>query len=299
MADKIRGLRTTCQFVTKIFYPKSESKPFLWSSDQLSDVDFNEDKTSFYAEDCAVELSEDGTTYTIKSLNNEASIVDLTITRIAPGFQVGKDGKSYFGTDPEQPWGSMRHAFWPRNTSSGTIVTKDGPIDFKGKALFIHALQGIKPHHAASTWDFCDFQGPHYSAISMQFITPPSYGSTIVNVGGLIKDGEIITAGIMNPVKHTEIKRDAECDWPEPGAVRYEFTGKTKDGKEVTAILETPLDEKLDRIDIMAEVPGFVKTIIAAAAGTRPYVYQVSKPCFGDCFSNEICSTIQPRSQRY
>ena len=265
----------------------------------MSDVDFNEDKTSFYAEDCAVELSEDGTTYTIKSLNNEASIVDLAITRIAPGFQVGKDGKSYFGTDPEQPWGSMRHAFWPRNTSSGTIVTKDGPIDFKGKALFIHALQGIKPHHAASTWDFCDFQGLHYSAISMQFITPPSYGSTVVNVGGLIKDGEIITAGIMNTVKHTEIKGDAECDWPEPGAVKYEFTGKTKDGKEVTAVLETPLDEKLDRIDIMAEVPGFVKTIIAAAAGTRPYVYQVSKPCFGDCFSNEICSTIQPRSQRY
>jgi hypothetical protein len=133
----------------------------------------------------------------------------------------------------------------------------------------------------------------------MQFITPPSYGSTVVNVGGLIKDGEIITAGIMNTVKHTEIKGDAECDWPEPGAVRYEFNGKTKDGKEVTAVLETPLDEKLDRIDIMAEVPGFVKTIIAAAAGTRPYVYQVSKPCFGDCFSNEICSTIQPRSQRY
>jgi hypothetical protein len=25
----------------------------------------------------------------------------------------------------------------------------------------------------------------------------------------------------------------------------------------------------------MAEVPGFVKTIVAAAAGTKPYIYQV------------------------
>jgi hypothetical protein len=178
-------------------------------------------------------------------------------------------------------------------------VTKDGPIDFKGKALFIMALQGIKPHHAASTWDFCDFQGPHYSAISMQFITPPSYGSTVVNVGGLIKDGEIIIAGIMNPVEHTKIKGDPECDWPEPEAVRYEFTGKTEDGKDVSAIIEAPLDEKLDRIDIMAEVPGFVKTIIAAAAGTRPYVYQVSKSFLGYVFSKGICSILRPRIQRY
>ncbi len=75
-------------------------------------------------------------TYTIKSMTNENAIVNLTITRVAPGFQVGKDGKSYYGTDPKQPWGLMRHVFWPRNTAEGTIVTKDGPIDFKGKALF-------------------------------------------------------------------------------------------------------------------------------------------------------------------
>jgi len=73
---------------------------------------------------------------------DEAAIVNLTVTRQAPGFKVGKDGTTTFGTDPAAPWGSMRHVFWPRNTVEGTIVTKDGPIDFKGKGLFIHALQG-------------------------------------------------------------------------------------------------------------------------------------------------------------
>jgi hypothetical protein len=233
---------------------------------------------NFYAKDCAVELSEDGTAYSIKSMTNQQSIVNLTVTRIAPGFQIGKDGKTYFGTDPAAPWGSMRHAFWPRNAVVGTIVTEDGPIDFKGTALFIHALQGMKPHHAAAKWNFVNYQGPHYSAVMMEYTTPPSYGSTVVNVGGLIKDSEIICAGSSNSAAHSKIKGDPENDWPEPEAVKFEWSGKSKDGKTVEAILEGPLDERLDRVDVMAEVPGFVKKIVAGAAGTKPYIYQVCNP---------------------
>jgi hypothetical protein len=38
--------------------------------------------------------------------------------------------------------------------------------------------------------------------------------------------------------------------------------------------LAGPLGDRLDRVDIMAEVPGFVKNIVAAAVGTKPYIYQ-------------------------
>lgn len=271
----IRGIRTTCQFNSKVFYPRA-AKPNLWCSDQLSEVEFSDDKINFYAKDCAVELSEDGTTYTIKSLTNALAIVNVTVTRTAPGFQVGNDGKTYFGTDLTNPWGSMRHAFWPRNKVEGTITTKDGPINFKGKALFIHALQGMKPHHAAAKWNFVDFQGPTYSAVLMEYTTPPSYGSTVVNVGGIAKDGELVTAGSSNSATHTSVKQDTENDWPEPSEVRFTWSGKTKDGKSVEAIMEGPLDERLDKVDVMAEVPGFVKKIVASAAGTKPYIYQVS-----------------------
>lgn len=88
--------------------------------------------------------------YSIKSATNEASIVNLTVTQIAPGFQVGRDGKTYFGTDLKNPWGSMRHAFWPRCKVEGSIITKGGELDFKGRGFFAHALQGMKPHHAGS-----------------------------------------------------------------------------------------------------------------------------------------------------
>ncbi|KAK4454360.1 survival factor 1 [Podospora aff. communis PSN243] len=273
--SNVAGIRTTCQFNTKIF-SFDKAKEHLWCSTALSHHEFSEDKTAFYANDCAVELSEDGTTYTIKSMNDDRAIVNLSLKRVAPGFQVGKTGKTLFGTDLKNPWGSMRHAFWPRCAAEGTITTKDGPIDFKGKGLFVMALQGMKPHHAAARWNFCNFQGPSHSAVLMEFTTPPSYGSTVVNVGGIVKDGEVIFAGSMNAATHLEVKGDNENDWPEPATIRYTWKGTTKDGKPAEAIIEGALEDRLDRIDVMAEVPGFVKSIVQAAAGTKPYIYQYS-----------------------
>lgn len=95
-----------------------------------------------------MELSEDGKSYTIQSSTSKTSIVDLKFTQISPGFKVGKDGTSYFGTDPKKYWGRMIHKFWPRCKVEGQILTQEGPVDFKGVGLFIHALQGMKPHFA-------------------------------------------------------------------------------------------------------------------------------------------------------
>ncbi|KAI2637212.1 oxidative stress survival, Svf1-like protein [Hypomontagnella submonticulosa] len=271
--SNVAGIRTTCQFNCKIFYPDG-SKPNLWSSTPLSQHEFSEDRYSFYAKDCALEMSEDGNSFTIKSMNDPQCIVNLKVTKVAPGFVVGKDGKTLFGTDLSHPWGSMRHAFWPRCAAEGSVMTKDGPIDFKGKAFLSHALQGMKPHHAAARWNFANFQGPTYSAILMEFTTPPSYGATVVDVGGIAKDGEIVTAGPTCGAKHLKTKQDTENDWPEPTDIKFSWTGTTKDGKAVEAVIETALGDRVDRIDVMAEVPGFVKKIVAGAAGTKPYIYQ-------------------------
>ncbi|KAK7423443.1 putative cell survival pathways protein [Neonectria magnoliae] len=271
--SNVAGIRTTCQFNCKVF-STDPTKPHLWCSTPLKNVELSDDKNNFYADDCAVELSEDGTSYTIKSMNDERAVVNLKITRSTPGFHAGQSGKTLFGTDPANPWGTMRHAFWPRCTAEGTISVKEGPIDFKGRALFIHALQGMKPHHAAATWNFVDFQGPTHSAIMMAFTTPPSYGTTTVTVGSIVKDGEIIMAGCSNSATHTAVKGDTMNDWPEPTDVKFAWSGNTKDGKPVTAVAEGALGERSDRVDVMAEVPGFVKKIVAGAAGTKPYIYQ-------------------------
>lgn len=109
----------------------------------------------------------------------------------------------------------------------------------------------------------------------MEFTTPSSYGSTVVRVSGIAIDGKILFANTgAGYVKHTETKADSENEWPEPTAVSYKWEGKTEDGKEVLALLEGSLGPRLDRIDVMAEVPGIIKTFVATAAGTKPYIYQ-------------------------
>jgi Svf1-like N-terminal lipocalin domain len=162
-----RGIRTTCQFNIKIF---NHSGPFnhLWCSDPLTNYGFDEGQYCFYADNLAVELNDAGTSFTIKAAVNENSIVNITLTRAAPGFQVGKDGTSYFGTDPSHPWGSMRHAFWPRCDVEGSIVTKEKKYDMRGRALFIHALQGMKPHHAGWLFRSCKHSSLTLSSCKME-----------------------------------------------------------------------------------------------------------------------------------
>lgn len=110
----------------------------------------------------------------------------------------------------------------------------------------------------------------------MEYTTPPSYGSTVVNVGGIEMDGKIICAGCGNSATHAKVKHDEEVNWPEPSAVSFKWHGKDSSGNQVNADVTTDLTKRTDRVDIMAEVPGFVKQIVAGAAGTRPYIYQVS-----------------------
>jgi len=110
----------------------------------------------------------------------------------------------------------------------------------------------------------------------MEYTTPPSYGSSVVNVGGLVKDGEIIFAGSGNSATHLDIKDDPDNEWPEPAEVKFQWSGTTKEGKLVTAELAGGLGKRLDKVDVMAELPGFVKAIIGGVAGTKPYIYQVS-----------------------
>lgn len=130
----------------------------------------------------------------------------------------------------------------------------------------------------AAKWNFVNYQSPTYSAVMMEYTTPPSYGSTVVNVGGIATDGKILCAGSSNNAKHSEIKGDPENSWPEPGAVSFSWNGTDANGQAVEALVEGSLGERLDRVDVMAEVPKFVKQIVAGAAGTKPYIYQVSFP---------------------
>ena len=109
----------------------------------------------------------------------------------------------------------------------------------------------------------------------MEFTTPASYGNTIVNVSALAKDEEIISGGASSSAKHTAAHRDSENDWPEPQRVSFEWRGNTRDGRPVVADVTGNLGQRLDRVDVLAHIPGFVKTIVGGVVGTKPFIYQV------------------------
>lgn len=108
----------------------------------------------------------------------------------------------------------------------------------------------------------------------MAFTTPPSYGSTTVNVSGLATDGHLFGAGAAGTATRRDIVDDPEAGWPEARAATFSWTDATGGAASTAAELSGPLGARVDRVDIMAEVPKFVKTIVAGAAGTRPYIYQ-------------------------
>lgn len=104
----------------------------------------------------------------------------------------------------------------------------------------------------------------------MEYTTPPSYGKTVVSVGGVATDGQILFAGAMPPISHDETAPDSDNAWPEPKSATFKW-----EGSNGSAVLSGSLGPRTDRVDVMGEMPKFVKNIVAGAAGTKPYIYQV------------------------
>jgi hypothetical protein len=109
----------------------------------------------------------------------------------------------------------------------------------------------------------------------MEFTTPPSYGTQTVNVSGITKNGSLLAASTNGTLKHKQAKLDKETGWDEPTALEVRWKGKDVDEKVMEAELDIELKQRLDRVDIMAEVPAVIKKILAGAVGTKPYIYQV------------------------
>lgn len=117
----------------------------------MENYGFDEENRSFAADDFSIILSDDNNSYHIVSQLDPECKVDVTVTRTVPGFKVGKDAKTGFGTDPQNPWGAIRHIFWPKAKSEGVLEVKGEKVDSTGGAIYVMAMQSMKPHHAGTS----------------------------------------------------------------------------------------------------------------------------------------------------
>lgn len=312
--SNIVGIHTQAQFTFRIFNSKKPDELNLWTSTKLED--FRVEGPNFYAKDLSLELNEEDNEYHFVSQVNEKSTVDLTFTRLTPGCKVGEDPNTYYGDNLEEPWGKMRHVFWPRNSIRGTINLKKpepteneeqeeepqetgksvyeeqtitfGPND-KAYSMFVMAFQGMKPHHAAKAWNFMYFHSEKHTAVLMEFVTPKSYANTKVTIGILTSDKDILAVTTNNEFSHLDPQIDS-VGWNVPQSVSIAYDGfspevtdeqvASGDYKKVTAKVEGPLQNLIERIDVMNEIPNFIKTIVSGVAGTKPYIYQYAEDNF-------------------
>ncbi|KAF9238520.1 oxidative stress survival, Svf1-like protein [Melanogaster broomeanus] len=251
--------------------------------------------------------------YVIRANLSDDLQVSLDVSRPAsvPGFKVGKGPKggfSYFGADLDKPEGYVIHRFWPRTVASGHIIHKGQATVVKGVGMFVHAIQGMRPNLVASRWNFADFQSTAYggvSAIQMEFTTLDTYGrhgpgsgGVTVNVGSLVLGGKlaVVTAEtrwpdeplkesspVMSRVTHIDPVHDSDTGYKQPSALDFRWAGPsilTGSQGTVSASLSVDVGKPhapkglIEKVDVLAEIPYVIKTMLNHVVGTKPYIYQ-------------------------
>lgn len=242
--------------------------------------------------------------------------LDITRPSSISGFKVGKGpkgGYSYFGHDPEKADGYVIHRFWPKTTVSGHIISKGHAISVQDRpGMFVHAIQGMRPNLVASRWNFAHFQSEEaggVSAVQMDFTTQPENGpkgagsgGVVVSVGGLVVGGKLVAvtsetklpeeaqaekADVMSRALHLKATPDPDTGYSAPTGLHYTWAGPSiVAGSSGTVSAELDVDVGgpsvesakglIEKVDVLAEIPYVLKTVVNYVAGTKPYIYQVN-----------------------
>ncbi|WVR06944.1 hypothetical protein IAU60_003980 [Kwoniella sp. DSM 27419] len=270
----------TTQMTFKLYNPKT--KKTVWRSLNASGQKF--DKQNLKADQFEIKHSGSPTTeevYHITATLDKSVHFDLTFTRPAdaPGFKYGKGpqgGISTFGKEQDESKrdGFVVHRFHPLAYSAGTLSIEGQTVDAKGDAMFVNAIQGMRPNLIASRWNFAffttvggqdDAKLGGVRAIQMEFETTDDYGPkgaksgrTKVNIGciyttkasPLIVTGQTHSpasnsgaypslSGDVSSATHYGPVRDKETGYAVPSAIAYQWESNKINGEgRVTAKIE-------------------------------------------------------------
>ncbi|KAI9360153.1 oxidative stress survival, Svf1-like protein [Pilaira anomala] len=269
--------KPTVSFTCRFYDPLSKRNKFK-NFNQASEFTLSKDRRSVKTEFFNVTLDDASSRFKI-SITHPELIADLDYVRIDKGFKVG-EGKTFLGgKDQSSAAGIVSHKFWPRCAATGTIIIEKQYYEVDAYGMFIHAIQGMQPQLIASKWNFIDFQAKDAALSMMQFTTTKQYGGVEVNQGSIVLHDKLISVCVENNVELLDLKKDTETDYDIPQSVKLTWKGKTvKENpndqiKDVSVVMVVPLKNLIDKIDILAEIPWFLKKIVQTFV-VKPYVYQ-------------------------
>ncbi|KAL1411395.1 putative cell survival pathways protein [Vanrija albida] len=227
-------------------------------------------------------------------------------------------GYSTFGRDRsvEKRDGFIVHRFHPFAVTSGTFVVDGTLVDAKGDGMFVHAIQGgMRPNLTASRWNFTFFTtGGGYEeseigavrAVFMEFLTTDDYGPggknserAKVSVGTIYASGlpnsRLAMVGQSHPAteawpvpnkdhvdaKHLNPVKDKDTGYLAPTGYEFIWAGdrSDKEGKFEANLTVDDLNAGLvEKVDVLAEIPYVLRKALAAATGTKPFIFQWHNP---------------------
>jgi len=262
----------TSQITFKLYNPKT--KKTIWKSVNASG--FKSNGRSCKSDQ--FEIKHTGTptteeTYLVTANLDKTTQISLKFTKpaSAPGFKLGDGphgGISIFGKDQEDGKrdGIVVHRFHPLVKSSGSLMIDGQVYDATGEAMFVGAIQGMRPDSVASRWNFAFFTSGggnengkfgDVRAVQMELETTDQYGSkgpksgrTKVNIGAvytseqstpLFVTGQTYNSPSATPfpkvsddvstATHLSTGADKETGYSVPLGVAFEWQGKRIDGK--------------------------------------------------------------------
>ncbi|KAI6025690.1 oxidative stress survival, Svf1-like protein [Pisolithus orientalis] len=227
--------------------------------------------------------------YAIRANLSDDLQVSLDVLRpaLVPGFKVGSGpngGFSYFGPNKDKPEGYVVHRFWPRTVANGHFIHKGRAVEAKGVGMMVHAIQGMRPNLVATRWNFAHFQSNAYggvSAIQMEFTTlethgrrGPGSGGVTVNIGSLVLGGKL--AAITAETKWPDEKQSDDTDIISRAVHSLLENSPGKISATIKVDVGGPTAPKglVEKVDVLAEIPYVIKTMVNYVAGTKPYIYQ-------------------------
>ncbi|CAG8495944.1 7933_t:CDS:2 [Funneliformis caledonium] len=262
--------KPTIQFTTR-FYGGGIN---TFKSVNMSNFKLSKDRLSAEAENMSIKLNPECNKYKVILKHDKDLFIDFEFEQVDRGFQKKNGGKTYFGKKESE---YVQHKFWPKGIVKGNITVDGKTFDISGVGLFVHAVQGMRPHLIASRWNFVNFQSNDDKDVSLslcEFETTPHYRSKKSNQGGLIVNNKLVGVTDDNVTNFLETYLDPKTGYHVPSKIRYTWKGKTLEKSEdFSAYIEIKLDTPMDRIDVLNEIPYVLKKIVQAFVA-KPFVYQ-------------------------
>jgi len=140
--------------------------------------------------------------------------------------------------------------------------------------MYVHAVASMIPHLVSPKWNFLCLQNTDTTLSVLQFVTPAKYGSFDISYGAFAHKGQLVAVTVENVVEHVDTTPDPDTGYDVPAQKNYTWKGSTLDGEKAFEAYLTVRPEKLcDRIDVLGELPYFLRVIIQALV-TKPFLYQ-------------------------